>query len=78
MLLARSGETVDAAEKNAVMSTAIDKRMGGIQRKIGIARAVAAVRLVATELHPESKVDPYAAISARRRETSGPSAPADL
>ena len=38
-------------------------------------RAVAAVRVVATELHPGSKVDPHAAISARRRGTSGSSAP---
>ena len=38
-------------------------------------RAVAAVRVVAMELYPESKVDPHAATSARRRSTSGSSAP---
>ena len=38
-------------------------------------RAVAAVLVVATELHPGSKVDPHVATSARRRGTSGSSAP---
>ena len=38
-------------------------------------REVAAVRVVATELHPGSKVDPHAATSARRWGTSGSSAP---
>ena len=37
--------------------------------------AVAAVRVVATELHPGSKVDPHAATSARRRVTSSLRAP---
>ena len=36
-------------------------------------RAVAAVRVVATELHPGSKVDPHVATSARRWGTSGSS-----
>ena len=36
-------------------------------------RAVPAVRVVVTELHPGSKVDPHAARSARRRRTSGSS-----
>ena len=38
-------------------------------------RAVAAVRVVATELHPGNKADPHAATSARRRGTSSSSAP---
>ena len=38
-------------------------------------RAVVAVRVVAMELHPGSKVDPHAATSARKRSTSGSSAP---
>ena len=37
--------------------------------------AVVAVRVVATELHPGSKVDPHAATTARRRGTSDSSAP---
>ena len=36
-------------------------------------RGVAAVRVVATELHPRSKVDPHAATSARKWGTSGSS-----
>ena len=38
-------------------------------------RAAAAVRVVATELHPGSKVDPHDAASARTRGTSGSCAP---
>ena len=38
-------------------------------------RAVAVVRVVATELHPGSKVDPHAATAARRRGTSDSSVP---
>ena len=38
-------------------------------------RAVSAVRLVATELHPGSKVDLHSATSARRRGTSSSSDP---
>ena len=37
--------------------------------------SISEVRVVATELHPGSKVDPHAATSARRRDTSGSSAP---
>ena len=75
LLLERSGEIADAVEKNTVMPAAINKRMGGVRGKIVMVRAVAAVRVVATELHPGSKVDPHAATSARRRGTSGSSAP---
>ena len=45
--------------------------MGGDRKRPGISE----VRLVATELHPGSKVDPHAATSARRRDTSGSRAP---
>ena len=38
-------------------------------------RAVVVVRVVATELHPGSKVDPHAATSARKRGASGSNAP---
>ena len=48
---------------------------GGATRKIVMVRAVAAVRMVATKLHPGSKVDPHAATSARRWGTSGSSVP---
>ena len=75
LILERSGEIADAAEKNAVMSPAVNKKMGGLRGKIVMVRAVAAVRVVATELHSGSKVDPHAAISARRRGTSGSSVP---
>ena len=75
LLLERSGEIADAAEKNAAMSAAINKRMGELRGKIVMVRAVAAVRVVATELHPGSKVDPHAATSARRRGTSDSSVP---
>ena len=56
------------------MSAVLRKRTERLQGKIVMVRAVAAVRVVATELHPGSKVDPHAAISARRRGTSGSSA----
>ena len=75
LLLERSGEIADAAEKNAVMSVAINKRMGGLRGKIVMVRVVAAVRVIAMELHPGSKADPHAATSARRRGTSGSSVP---
>ena len=48
---------------------------GGLRGHIVMVRAVAAVRVVATELHPGSKVDPHAATSARRRGTSASSVP---
>ena len=57
------------------MSAVINKRTGGLRGQMLMVRAVAAVRVVATELHPGSKVDPHAATSARRRGTSGSSAP---
>ena len=75
LLLERSGEIADAAEKNAVMSAAINKRMGGLRGKIVMVRAVAAVRVVATELRPGSKVDLHASTSARKSGTSGSSVP---
>ena len=46
-----------------------------VRGEIVMVRAVAAVRMVATELHPGSKVDPHAATSARRQGTSCSSAP---
>ena len=75
LLLEQSGETADAAEKNAVISAAINKRTGRLRGKMVMVRAVAAVRVVATELHPGSQMDPHAATSARKRGTSGSSAP---
>ena len=57
------------------MSAESRKRTGGLCVEIVMGRAVGAVRVVATELHPGSKVDPHAATSARRRKTSGSSAP---
>ena len=51
------------------------KKAGGPSGEITMVRAVAAVRMVATGLHPRSKVDPHAATSAWRRDTSSSSAP---
>ena len=42
---------------------------------MALVRAAAAVRVVATKLHPVNRVDLYAATSARRPDTSGTSAP---
>ena len=45
----------------------------GLWGETVMVRTVAMVRMLATELHPGNKVDPHAATSARRRDTSGSS-----
>ena len=75
LLLEHSGEIADTAGKNAEMSAVVNKRTGGLRGKVVMVRAVAAVRVVATELHPGSKVDPHATTSTRKRGTSCSSAP---
>ena len=63
--------------ENAAVSAEIRKSTGGLWREISMIRAVAAVRMVAVELHPGSKADPPSATSARRRDTSSSSTPSE-
>ena len=67
MLLERSGEIADAAGGKSKNVSGTKKEDGGLRGKILIVmvRAVAAVRVVAAELHPGSKVDPHAATSCK-------------